>query len=113
VNDSVGANAGTLVGFSLIFASGPVAGHPGDFDGDGDVDGADFVVWQTNFPLSNGAFQGDGDGDGDVDGADFVIWQTNFPFTSGAAVSPVPEPAAILLCLAGCAMIAAAHRRRS
>lgn len=53
---------------------------PGDFDGDHDVDGADFVVWQTNFSKANGATrsQGDADGDGDVDGADFVVWQTHF-----------------------------------
>jgi ELWxxDGT repeat protein len=60
-----------------------------DFDGDGDVDGADFVAWQTNFPKASGATlaQGDADGDGDVDGADFVVWQTNFPTSpSGGAV---------------------------
>jgi hypothetical protein len=63
--------------------------HPGDFDLDGDVDGADFVAWQTNFPKASGATrsQGDADGDADVDGADFVVWQTNFPFT--------PSPASI------------------
>jgi hypothetical protein len=73
--------------------------HPGDFDADGDVDGADFVVWQTNFPLASGAIlgQGDADNDGDVDGADFVVWQTNFPFNPGPGASPVPEPAGLLL----------------
>jgi hypothetical protein len=61
----------------------PPSGHPGDFDLDEDVDGADFVAWQTNFPKASGATldQGDADGDGDVDGADFVVWQTNFPFS--------------------------------
>jgi autotransporter-associated beta strand protein len=73
--------------------------HAGDFDGDGDVDGADFVAWQTNFPTPSGATlaQGDADGDGDVDGADFVVWQTNFPFTPGPGAAPVPEPSAIIL----------------
>jgi hypothetical protein len=58
----------------------------GDFNGDGDVDGLDFGVWQTNFPRSSGAVRaiGDGDGDGDVDGADFVVWQTNYG-SSGAS----------------------------
>src|SRR5690606_32450705 len=48
---------------------------PGDFNGDGNVDGADFVIWQTNFPNNSGAAsldQGDANGDGNVDGADFV-----------------------------------------
>jgi hypothetical protein len=72
-----------------------VPSHPGDFDSDGDVDGADFVAWQTNFPKPSGATlaQGDADNDGDVDGADFVVWQTNFPFTPAPGASPVPEPA--------------------
>jgi autotransporter-associated beta strand protein len=87
--------------------------HPGDFDSDGDVDGADFVAWQTNFPLASGATlgQGDADGDGDVDGADFVVWQTNFPFTPGAGASPVPEPAALLLGVFSAAALLVTHRR--
>jgi hypothetical protein len=71
----------------------------GDFDGDGDVDGADFVAWQTNFPKASGATlaEGDADGDSDVDGADFVIWQTNFPFPPAPGVVTIPEPCAIVL----------------
>jgi hypothetical protein len=88
--------------------------HPGDFDADGDVDGADFVAWQTNFPKATGATlaQGDADGDGDVDGADFVVWQTNFPFTPGPGVVPVPEPAGCLLALVAMGIIALPRRRR-
>jgi hypothetical protein len=40
---------------------------------------------------------GDADGDGDVDGADFVVWQTNFPFMSSSGTSPVPEPSSIVI----------------
>jgi hypothetical protein len=71
---------------------------PGDFDGDGDVDGADFVAWQTHFPKTTGATlaEGDADEDDDVDGADFVVWQTNFPTAPSAAASTVPEPGGLL-----------------
>src|SRR5690606_23947237 len=68
---------------------------PGDFNGDGNVDGADFVIWQTNFPNNTGEATlatGDANGDGNVDGADFVIWQTNFPFTASQGAQVVPEP---------------------
>jgi hypothetical protein len=77
--------------------------HPGDFDADGDVDGADFVAWQTNFPKASGALlsEGDADSDGDVDGADFVVWQTNFPFSPGPGTSPIPEPASMIPLLLG------------
>jgi hypothetical protein len=90
--------------------------QPGDFDADGDVDGADFVSWQTNFPKESGATrdQGDGDGDGDVDGADFVIWQTNFPFTPPGGASPVPEPSALVLCVGlGLSALALKRHKRS
>jgi uncharacterized protein YjbI with pentapeptide repeats len=81
---------------------------PGDFDGDGDVDGLDFVAWQANFPIASGATmsQGDADGDGDVDGADFVVWQTNFPFGS------VPEPSAVVLALCSLSILGCAMSRR-
>ncbi|MCC7085921.1 MAG: hypothetical protein IT427_13040, partial [Pirellulales bacterium] len=73
----------------------------GDFDADGDVDGADFVAWQTHFPTPSGATpaDGDADADGDVDEADFVRWQTNFPSAPSPSAAPVPEPATWLLAL--------------
>jgi hypothetical protein len=88
--------------------------HAGDFDADGDVDGADFVAWQTNFPKASGATlaQGDADADGDVDGADFVVWQTNFPFTPGPGAAPVPEPATWTLVMLALGGLAIRARRR-
>ena len=71
---------------------------PGDFDYDGDVDGSDFLLWQSHFggpgPI------GDADGDNDVDGHDFLAWQRNFGGASGsgsALPAPLPEPATGLL----------------
>jgi hypothetical protein len=90
---------GTGVGAANLVLSNFLLVLPGDFDGDFDADGADFIAWQTNFPKATGATlsQGDSDGDGDVDGADFAAWQTNFPYTSVPATSPVPEPSAFAL----------------
>lgn len=56
---------------------------------------------------------GDADGDGDVDGADFVVWQTNFPSSGSAGAAVVPEPASgwlalVALMAAGCIR---GHRR--
>jgi hypothetical protein len=56
--------------------------------------------------------QGDADGDLDVDGADFLVWQREFTGNSASAAvqSAVPEPSAALLCvLAG--VVALASRR--
>lgn len=83
------------------YAAALTSATVGDFDSDGDVDGADLVAWQSNFPKSTGATltMGDADGDGDVDGADFVAWQTHFPSPSASGSSAVPEPPAWALAL--------------
>jgi hypothetical protein len=107
---------GTLTPTGFEIAIDAVAtSRPGDFDGDEDVDGADFVAWQTNFPKASGAMpaQGDADFDGDVDGADFVVWQTHFPSTPTPAASPVPEPQAWLLGLLAVAGLSLAYSKSS
>jgi hypothetical protein len=79
----------------------------GDFDLDGDVDAADYVVWR-NAPLTSGAqfIHGDGDFDGDVDANDLAVWRSNFGFVrqalsaasgTAAAVAVVPEPSVLFL----------------
>ncbi len=73
---------------------------PGDYDGNGGVDAADYVIWRKslnqNPTVGTGA---DGNGNGVVDQADFSLWQQNFGKARstyygpgvGIAVS-VPEP---------------------
>ena len=54
---------------------------PGDFTGDGRVDGLDFLNWQSHYPNFVGGATpdgGDGNGDGKVDGLDFLVWQSNY-----------------------------------
>ena len=108
-----GKGPGGFFSFGLIDEVVPV-GPEADFDKDGDVDGDDFLVWQTGFGTTSGAGpnDGDADGDGDVDGDDFLVWQTQFnqfPGT-GSGGSVVPEPSTALLLLA--ALAAAFSRRR-
>ena len=49
-----------------------------DFNGDGRVDGLDFLLWQAGYGKAGGHAQGDADGDGQVKGADFLIWQAAY-----------------------------------
>ena len=50
-----------------------------DFDGDGDVDGRDFLAWQRGYGKSNAAQEdGDADHDGSVNGSDLAIWQDQY-----------------------------------
>lgn len=92
-----------------------ISAIPGDFNSDGDVDGADFVAWQTHFAISTGASlsQGDADGDGDVDGADFVLWQTYFPYFATPETSPIPEPHSFILAGMSLMMVCVFMHRRS
>ena len=52
----------------------------GDFDGDGDVDGRDFLAWQRGYGMTTGAAlaNGDSNADGDVDGEDLATWQETY-----------------------------------
>lgn len=50
-----------------------------DFDSDGDVDGADFLVWQRGFGTPSAMkTDGDADNDSDVDADDLTVWQQSF-----------------------------------
>lgn len=83
--------------------------QPGDFDGDGDVDGTDLVEWQGDFGVNDDS---DADQDGDTDGADFLIWQQNrgvVPSTTAAGA--VPEPATLGMAGMATALILAGVRR--
>jgi hypothetical protein len=65
---------------------------PGDANGDGKVDDADYAIWRTNYnqTKTGGASIGDFNTNGKVEGLDYVIWLTNFGKTSGP--SPTPGP---------------------
>jgi hypothetical protein len=84
-----------------------------DFDGDGDVDGADFITWQQNVGLGSGATneQGDADANGAVDGLDLAAWQANFGPGAAPPVAAIPEPATAVLA-ATAAIIAVGKRKR-
>jgi hypothetical protein len=53
---------------------------PGDANGDGKVDGLDYVIWLNNYgtTTTDGASKGDFNNDGKVDGLDYVIWLNNY-----------------------------------
>jgi hypothetical protein len=71
---------------------------PGDFDGDGDVDGNDLADWQASYGLDGG---GDADDDGDSDGRDFLIWQRNYTGPGTITAFSVPEPTSLLVVIFG------------
>lgn len=87
----------------------------GDFDGDNDVDGADFLIWQRGLGLTGqpDATTGDADDDGDVDANDLALWKSHFGGPPAvAAIGAVPEPASLALLAGGGLAIAAIRWRR-
>jgi hypothetical protein len=81
----------------------------GDFNGNGIVDAADYVLWRNGGPLQNDPTQG-------VQPEDYTVWRTNFGRTAGAAsalgTANVPEPAAVALLLIGALGLSGACRKR-
>ncbi|QEG34713.1 LVIVD repeat protein [Bythopirellula goksoeyrii] len=73
-----------------------------DFDEDGKIDGADFLVWQRGFGILMDAILADGDanGDGRVDALDLSVWRDQYSLettSSLQAINLVPEPPGILI----------------
>ena len=77
VESLVAGDAGVLSKVSFLFAKDANELPAGDYDYDGDVDGADFLAWQRSFG-SSFDLQADGNQNGIVDAADFTIWRDNY-----------------------------------
>jgi hypothetical protein len=75
---------------------------PGDFDGDRDVDGADFLAWQMTFGSETAPGTGaDANHNGWIDNADLDVWKSALPSpavaSTGASGGEVPEPASVVV----------------
>ena len=84
-----------------------------DFDGDNDVDGNDFLLWQRGVGKPNPTLaDGDANDDNVVNGDDLAIWESEFgmPQTVAAAAS-IPEPGSLLLLGLSAAGVLLARRR--
>ena len=82
----------------------------GDYNSDGEVDAADYVVWRANLGSSDN-LAADGDGSGMVDEPDYGIWRLHFGQTLGSAaaasatLNTVPEPVTLSLAVAGMILV--------
>lgn len=70
-----------------------------DFNGDGNIDGADFMVWQRGFGTGMTLAEGDANNSGTVDALDLDIWETQFSTTPSlsSTSAAVPEPTSVAL----------------
>lgn len=80
----------------------------GDFDGDANISGRDFLMWQRGYGQSSGAIvaHGDANADGRTDASDLRRWRQNYgrstaPATLAGIKTPEPD-SIVLLLLAMC-----------
>ena len=104
--------SGLITGSGVLNVTAIPSLDDADFDGDNDVDGNDFLIWQQGFGSAGGQPQGNADGLGNIDGADFEIWKDQFGTTGPAAptVAGISEPATALMAFAAAVGIAAVRR---
>jgi cytochrome c peroxidase len=123
VNDLV-AFLNTLTDNSFLTSSlfsNPFVALPGDYNGDGIVDGADYQVWRSSYGDTT-SLVADGNGDGIVDTGDYVLWRSNLGRTwqslatgsvAGAGGSAVPEPTSAMFGVLAIAWNWLRRRRRA
>ena len=83
----------------------------GDYNGNGVVDAADYVLWRNGGPLQNDATPGT------VDASDYNVWRANFGNHAGSGSSvgsgsAVPEPATFGLFAFGLLVFGGCNRTR-
>jgi hypothetical protein len=116
--DGISRKAVKMIAVMLLAAKSLYQRHRGKaLLGNGTVDAADYVVWQSTLGQSDvdpgsGA---DGDKSGHIGTADYDIWRTQFgtaaPATGGS-ISAVPEPYAVSLAIVGFGIVLTRYRLR-
>jgi T5SS/PEP-CTERM-associated repeat protein len=96
----------------VILRAFELATLPGDYNRNGVVDAADYVVWRKTLGQTGAGLAADGDGNNLVDSGDYAVWRARFGaslgvgsgsagYPLGASAEPlsaaVPEPATLVL----------------
>jgi hypothetical protein len=92
-------------GFSYLRAEGEVTppSPTGDYNGNGVVDAADYVVWRDTLSQTVSPGSGaDGDRSGTIDAPDYDHWRARFGNmiaggTGASALAAVPEPVSVMV----------------
>jgi hypothetical protein len=88
---------------------------PGDYNDDGTVDAADYVIWRANVGTNN--LLPNNPTPGPIDQTEYERWLANFgnsaPGGGGIALGQVPEPASVDVALLALLTLAAKRRSKS
>jgi len=71
-------SAGTAATLTVRYSS--LTLKSGDANGDGNINGTDYIMWVSNYGsrTMNGPSKGDFNQNGTVDGSDYILWLTNY-----------------------------------
>jgi hypothetical protein len=88
----------------------------GDYNRDGVVDAADYIVFRDTLGQTGAGFLADGDGSQRIDMADYELWRAHFGNTAGSGVgvsvnAAIPEPSTLILLTVR--ILAVCFRRRA
>jgi hypothetical protein len=101
VVQSEGPGGGKEYQLSGVF--GPSNGVTGDYNSNGTVDAADYVLWRHTLGQAGMGLAADGDGSQLIDDGDYVVWKSSFGHTGGSSAAQgravVPEPVTWLMML--------------
>jgi T5SS/PEP-CTERM-associated repeat protein len=93
-----------------------VAGILGDYNRNGVIDSADYVLWRKTINQSGNALAADGNNNGIIDPIDFTIWRNSYGAQAGPGAGAnfgahIPEPASFLMLFIAAANLALLRRR--
>ena len=112
-SNNVAVIKGIGIAYEVMYEITPDAvAVTGDYNANGTVDAADYVLWRK------GDIAADGNGDTVVDQADYDVWRANFGSPAAGAGSDlsnaaVPEPSSVAMLLLGLIGSCACRRRGS
>jgi hypothetical protein len=99
---------------SLLPSPPPSLKNKGDYNNDGVVNAADYVLWRKTMGSTTN-LQADGNGSLNIDAADYIHWKYNYgappPGSGSDLTAAVPEPGTIMLLLVGLSTVWVFKRR--
>ena len=94
------------------------AGLLGDYNNNGVVDAADYVIYRKTFGQTGAGLAADGNHNNQIDVGDYAVWRSNFGNTAGSGAGlgsngAVPEPMTLGLVGVGVLALVGVRRRRA